>query len=48
MCRRNKLWAAALIAFGIGLLIGAQIGSGFFPGCFALGIIAAGVLFFQK
>ncbi len=48
MCRRNKLWSFAFVTFGIGLFIGGRVGNGFFPTCFALGAIAAGILCLQK
>ncbi len=48
MCRRNKLWSIAFVAFGIGLFIGGRVGCGFFPTCFALGSVAMGILFLQK
>ncbi len=48
MCRRNKIWAAACIGFGLGMMFAGRVGGGFFPTCFALGVIAAGILFLQK
>lgn len=38
MCRRNQLWGFTAIAFGLGLLIGCSIESGFW--CCILGISA--------
>ena len=48
MCRRNQLWGVALLAFGIGLLVGAKIGSGFFCICFAFGLVAFGFSVWRK
>lgn len=42
MCRKNQLYGWAVIAFGVGLLIGMRIGSGFLMGCVGIGIIAFG------
>ena len=36
MCRRNQLCGSALVAFGLGLLVGMCLESGFF--CFTVGI----------
>lgn len=36
MCRKNQLCGSALVAFGVGLLVGIFLESGFF--CFAIGI----------
>ena len=36
MCRKNQLCGSALIAFGLGLLIGICLESGFF--CFLIGV----------
>ncbi len=42
MCRKNQLQGWAVIAFGIGLLIGTRIGGGFLVGCLGVGIIFFG------
>ncbi len=36
MCRRNQLCGAALVAFGVGMLVGYWLESGFF--CFVAGV----------
>ncbi len=48
MCRRNKVWAAAVIGFGLGMLFAGRVGGGFFSVCFSLGLICVGVLLLQK
>ncbi len=48
MCRRNKVFCAALVGVGVGLLIGGRMGGGFFPTCFAIAVVAAGILLLQK
>ncbi len=42
MCRKNQLQGWAVIAFGIGLLVGTKIGGGFLVGCLGVGIISFG------
>ena len=42
MCRRNVFWGWVLIAFGLGLLFGMCLESGFWCSCGALLIICAG------
>lgn len=48
MCRRNQIWGIAAAAFGIGLLVGGQISSGFWCGCVGIIIIAVGITFLGK
>ncbi len=48
MCRKNQVIGIAAIAFGIGILVGGQIGSGLWCSCVAVGVIAAGLTFLQK
>lgn len=42
MCRKNQLCGCALIAFGLGLLIGSCLESGFFCFFIGVGIMALG------
>lgn len=42
MCRQNQLWGCVLLAFGIGVLIGLWIESGFLAHCFGFGLIILG------
>ena len=42
MCRHNQLWGCTLMAFGLGVLIGLWLESGFFCVCFGLGLIFTG------
>lgn len=48
MCRRNQLLSIALLAFGLGLLIGCWMESVFARNCLGLGLIAAGIILLQK
>lgn len=48
MCRRNQLWGIGMIAFGLGLLIGCSIESGFWCCVLGIGLIIAGFLYGQK
>ena len=41
MCRRNHLCGCALIAFGLGVLIGSFLESGFF--CFVMAVVIMGL-----
>jgi membrane protein implicated in regulation of membrane protease activity len=43
MCRRNQLFGWMLLAFGLGLLIGKCLESGFISSCVGVGIIIAGL-----
>jgi len=43
MCRQNQLIGCALLAFGIGLLIGLWLEGGFLPGCIGLGLLVCGI-----
>ena len=38
MCRRNQLWGYALLAFGVGVLVGTWLDSGLF--CHLFGLLA--------
>jgi hypothetical protein len=42
MCRRNELCGCALITFGLGLLIGILLESGFISSCIGLVFIGLG------
>lgn len=48
MCRKNQLHGWAVIAFGVGLLIGTKISAGFLTGCIGFGIIAFGISLLGK
>lgn len=48
MCRRNQLWAFVLIAFGLGLLVGLWLTSGFLCGCLGVGAVALGLILLQR
>lgn len=48
MCRKNQLLGWAVIAFGVGLLIGTKLGAGFLTGCIGFGFIAFGFSFLWK
>ena len=38
MCRKNQLLGCVLLSFGLGLLLGSLISSGFWCCCLAMGI----------
>lgn len=48
MCRKNQLLGFAAIAFGLGMLVGGHISSGFWCTCVGIVVIAVGLTFFQK
>jgi len=48
MCRRNQMWGCALVAFGLGLLVGMWIEGGFLAHCLGFGIIFFGIAFWGK
>jgi hypothetical protein len=48
MCRKNQLWGLAVLAFGLGLLLGCCLESELTRVCFGFVLIAGGFLLFQK
>lgn len=42
MCRKNQLCGSALVAFGLGLLVGMVLNSGFTSFCIGVGIMGLG------
>ena len=48
MCRYSVLRGVGLIAFGVGLLVGCSMDSGFWCCALGLGAILSGIFFFQK
>ncbi len=48
MCRKNQLLGVALIAFGLGLLVGCWWESEFARNCCGIGLLAGGILLLQK
>ncbi len=48
MCRHNQLWGAALVAFGLGILLGTWLEGGFLCNCFAIGIGILGLCVLRK
>lgn len=48
MCRLWALWGWMAISFGVGILVGMRLERGFFPICFGLGLICAGVCILRK
>ena len=48
MCRRNHLIGFVSVAFGLGVLIGTWIESGFLSGCLGLGLVCVGFVFVRK
>jgi hypothetical protein len=47
MCRYNQLWGLVLLAFGLGILLGAWMEGGFLCYCFGFGLGVAGFLVFK-
>ena len=43
MCRKGKVWGCALAAFGIGMLIGGWVESGFLFHCLGFGLVIVGI-----
>ena len=48
MCRRNQLWGFCAIAFGLGLLIGCSMESGFWCCVLGVGAIICGFVMMGK
>ena len=48
MCRRNQLWGLAVLAFGLGLVVGSWLEPVFIRKCCGIGLMAVGVLIVQK
>ena len=44
MCRQNQLWGCALMALGLGVLIGIWLKGGFFCSVLGFGLLVAGFL----
>ena len=42
MCRQNQLWGCVLMAFGLGVLIGMWLESGFLCYLFGIGLLVLG------
>ncbi|MBQ9762401.1 MAG: hypothetical protein IJV82_04915 [Oscillospiraceae bacterium] len=48
MCRRDQILGIALLAFGLGLLVGSWIDTHFWRVFFGIGLTAGGVLVLVK
>lgn len=48
MCRRNQLLGFGMLAFGLGLLVGCRVESGFFCSCWGIILTVLGVIWLQK
>lgn len=48
MCRQNQLWGCMLLSFGLGVLIGLWIESGFFAHCFGFALVLVGICVTRK
>ena len=48
MCRRKHLWGWALMAFGLGLLLGQCLSSSFFQCCLGVGSILIGFFLLRQ
>ncbi len=43
MCRKNQLWGWMLTSFGLGVLVGSGIETGFWGFCGCLGLMLLGI-----
>ena len=48
MCRKNQLWGMAVLAFGLGLVVGCWLESELARICCGFGLLVAGFLILQK
>lgn len=48
MCRQNQLWGCVLLAFGLGLLFGLWLNSGFLAHCIGFGLMICGCAVMKK
>ena len=48
MCRQNQLLGCALMAFGVGVLVGSCITKGFFSFCFGFGLVVVGLCVLRR
>lgn len=48
MCRRNHLLGCCVLAFGLGVLVGLSLESGFFCFCGAIGLIIFGMCLLRQ
>ena len=48
MCRFQQLWGAAVVAFGLGLLLGLCLEKGFIWHCCSIILIVIGVGMFRR
>ena len=48
MCRQNQMWGCALIAFGLGVIVGMLLEGGFLGCFFGLGLIILGFCVIQR
>ena len=48
MCRRNQMWGFSAIAFGLGLLTGCSMETGFWCCLLGIGAIIFGFVCFHK
>ena len=48
MCRKNQVWGRCAVSFGIGLLTGCSMESGFWCCALGIGVIVAGFIWMQR
>ncbi|MBQ9844076.1 MAG: hypothetical protein IJO31_07990 [Oscillospiraceae bacterium] len=48
MCRKNQMWGRCAIGFGLGLLTGCSMESGFWCCALGIGVIIAGFVCMQR
>lgn len=48
MCRKNQIWGIAVLAFGLGVMVGCWVEPAFVRNLIGIGLIAGGILILQK
>lgn len=48
MCRQNQMWGCALMAFGLGVIVGMLLDGGFLCCIFGIGMIILGFCVIQR
>lgn len=48
MCRQNQMWGATVLAFGLGVLVGTWLESGFFCHVVGFSLILLGLAVVRK
>ena len=48
MCRQNQLWGCALMAFGLGVIVGMLFEGGFLSSCLGVGMLTLGFYIMRR